>query len=113
MIETKKLEPMPHQHKKGYWRVPVYWGNQELTIYAGYKFVRILDEDLAPPTIRSKLAIASAACTSYVDDSKLYMLDMYCCPSITPHLSSIGWRASTSFYIVVLPTRSVNKLKGN
>lgn len=113
MLDTEKLEPMPHPHKKGYWRVPVCWGNHVLTIYAGYKFVRILDEAVAPPTIRSKLAIASATSTSYVEDPKLYMLDMYCCPVATPHLSDIGWRASTSYYVVVLPTRSVNKLKGS
>ena len=110
--QVKSLSPMGHEIGKGLYRVPVHIENEQHTVYVGDNHKRMFDADSLPDFMKHKLAIITVSDQGeLLDERHLTRLRIF--ETKRGDLECIGWRVSSSFYIVIMTDGELESLKGS
>jgi hypothetical protein len=105
------LSPMGHELGEGLYRVPVQIKNEQHTVYVGDNHKRMFDADSLPDFLKHKLAmIAVSGQGELLNDEVLTRLHLFA--TKRGDLECIGWRATNTFYVVVMTDDELESLKG-
>lgn len=106
-----KLEPIPHFVMTDYVRVPVKRDGENFIVFLEKSFIRRYTLSTLPDFISSKITIANIITNEVKPDHKLQHYDIFICDSDNGD-PDIGWRASESYYVVIIHMRDYKKLFG-
>jgi hypothetical protein len=113
-----KIVPMPHSVLQDHYRVPVYkrlLPDVSYTIYVGKDMTRMYAKETLPPFVQTKITIADATCDNVPNDDTIsnpLQLFSLAWDNSTDEKFNTAWRASTSFYIVVMTKVELFGLRG-
>lgn len=107
----EKLSPIVHQYNWDLYRVPLRKVGNKYTIYVGDNFTREFDEQTLPDEIKTKMAMILSRPQQILQDHELTSL-MLMTTLKDEELIEIGWQASDSYFVIVLPYPSLMKLRG-
>ena len=111
VASLKNLSPLSHELPEGLYRVPVKIENGLHTIYVGDDHVRMFDADTLPDFVRHKLAMITVKVWGNLpDDNILSTFDLFA--TRLGDMQTIGWKASDSYYIVVMTPYELVSLRG-
>ena len=106
-----KLSPIVHQYNWDLYRVPLRKVGNKYTMYVADGFTREFDEHTLPDEVKTKMAMILARANPIQPDYELSELSLMTGYS-DKELSEIGWRSSDSWFVVVLSSQLLMKLKG-
>jgi hypothetical protein len=107
------LAPIGHESDENLYRVPVHIENGQHTVYVGDHHKRMFDADSLPDFMKHKLAMITVTDNpDMVEDRELVILELLTPPPPVKGMKSIGWRSSTSMYIVVMTYDELKSLRG-
>ena len=93
-------------------RVPVRKVDDQYIVYVADGFHRIYTDDTLPDVLKSKFAMILANGESAnVPDSKILRLTLYT-NTDSPELDEVGWRASDTYFCLVVDRLTLESLKG-
>ena len=109
--------PFPHFDESlanDYWRVPMKILDGSYIVFLNQNIKRIFTSENLPDFIKLALAfIKASSITSPKADSELYELNMFLPEDMENELyKESGWRASDSWFIVILSNSQINELTG-
>jgi hypothetical protein len=109
--------PFPHFDESlasDYWRVPLRILDDSYIVFLNENIKRIFKSDNLPDFIKLALAfIKASSITSPKADSEVYELDMFLPEDKDDDLcKESGWRASESWFIVILSKDQIKELAG-
>ena len=109
--------PFPHFDESlasDYWRVPLRLLDDSYIVFLNQNIKRIFTSENLPDFIKLALAfIKASSITSPKADSELYELNMFLPEDMENELyKESGWRASDSWFIVILSNSQINELAG-
>ena len=109
--------PFPHFDESlasNYWRVPLRLLDDSYIVFLNQNIKRIFTSENLPDFIKLALAfIKASSITSPKADSELYELNMFLPEDMENELyKESGWRASDSWFIVILSNSQINELAG-
>ncbi len=109
--------PFPHYDESlsgYYWRVPLKISDDSYIVFLSQNIKRIFNAENLPDYIKLALAFIKASSISNPkSDSDLYELDMFLPEDMDDELcKESGWRASESWFIVVLSNDQIKELAG-
>jgi hypothetical protein len=107
----EKLSPIVHQYNWDLYRVPLRKVGNKYTIYVGDNFTREFDEQTLPDEIKTKMDMILSRPQQILQDRELTSL-MLMTTLKDEELIEIGWQASDSYFVIVLPYSSLMKLRG-
>lgn len=119
MKNIDEIVPMPHSVLQDHYRVPVYkrlFPDISYTIYVGKNMTRMYAEETLPPFVQTKITIANATCDNVFDDDSIVTpLHLFALPwgNHNDEKFNTAWRASTSFYIIVMTKVELFGLRGD
>ena len=105
------LSPVVHQYDFGLYRVPLRKEGNSYTIYVADGFNRVFDEDTLPDEVKTKMAMVLANAKQIVTDEKVTQLDLMA-TTVDNEFRDIGWRASDTWFCIILPLASLMALRG-
>jgi len=106
-----ELSPVVHPKRWELIRLPVRKVNNEYIVYVADGFHRIYTDDTLPDVLKSKFAMILANGESAnVPDSKILRLTLYT-NTHAPELDEVGWRASETYYCLVVDRLTLESLK--
>lgn len=114
VINYNDLCPLVHQYNWLLYRVPLMRIGDDHTVFLGNSRTRIYTSETLPDCIKHKLTMVLAS-----PDVALH--DEYCSSfgihklmvnNSAPHMNDIGWRASDSFFVVVIESEELDSLDG-
>lgn len=76
------------------------------------KFTRVYDESTLPDEVKSKMAMVLARGNPILHDHEVTQLNLMTTPLRNDDFIEIGWRASDSWFVVVLTYDSLMKMRG-
>jgi hypothetical protein len=107
-----ELSPVVHPKVWDLIRLPVRKVNDEYIVYVADGFHRIYTDDTLPDVLKSKFAMILAnGGSSNVPDSKILRLTLYT-NTDSPELDEVGWRASDTYFCLVVDRLTLESLKG-
>lgn len=98
---NEELSPMVHRTNWELMRVPLRRTKDHYVVYVDVGFSRRYDEHTLPDELKIKMAMILANDAKYCEDEKLPKLRLYINEN-SPELDEIGWRASESYFCLVL-----------
>lgn len=108
----RSLAPMPyHKEVLNSWRVAIRHVHGEYIINLGDNYIRNFSYGNLPDFLKVKLAYANND-EPLTSDEYLSYPDAFIYTGKNIALKHIGWRASESYYIVILTKQEMNSLKG-
>lgn len=107
----RNLSPIVHQYDFGLYRVPLCKEGSSYTMYVADGFSRVFDEDTLPDEVKTKMAMILANAGQIVTDEKVTQLQVMV-TTVDNDFRDIGWRASDSWFCIILPLASLMKLRG-
>lgn len=111
MIQHPKgLSPMVHQWHSGLYRVPLRRANEHYTMYVADNFTREYDEQTLPDEVKTNLTMILARPRLLLYDDEVSKLSLF--TSNDADLLEVGWRVSDMWFIIVLPTDVLMRLRG-
>ena len=105
------LSPVVHQYNYALYRVPLCKEGNSYTIYVGDNFNRVFDEHTLPDEVKTKMAMVLASAKQIVSDhdvTKLHLMTT----TVDSNFRDIGWRASDSWFCIILSYKSLMALRG-
>lgn len=116
---SPSFSPVPFPHfdeslASDYWRVPLRLLDDSYIVFLNQNIKRIFTSENLPDFIKLALAfIKASSITSPKADSELYELNMFLPEDMENELyKESGWRASDSWFIVILSNSQINELAG-
>ena len=110
---NEDLSPMVHKTNWELMRVPLRRTVDHYVVYVGVGFSRRYDESTLPDELKTKMAMILASDAEYCVDEKLHKLQLYVNTNRhSPALDEIGWRASESYFCLVLTRSTLAAMKG-
>jgi hypothetical protein len=107
-----ELSPVVHAKNWGLIRVPVRKVDEQYIVYVADGFHRIYTDDTLPDVLKSKFAMILAnGGSANVPDSKILRLALYTNKDM-PELDEVGWRASETYFCLVVDRLTLESLKG-
>ena len=117
--ESSSFSPAPFPHfdeslASDYWRVPLRVLDDSYIVFLNENIKRIFTSENLPDFIKLALAfIKASSLTNPKADSEVYELDMFLPEDKDNELyKESGWRASDSWFIVILSNYQINELAG-
>jgi hypothetical protein len=107
----ENLSPIVHQYTSNLYRVPLCKQENHYKMYVGDGYTREFDENSLPDEIKIKMAMILARSKQVMYDHELTHLRLMSTIK-DDDLAEIGWQASESMFIVVMPITSLMKLRG-
>jgi hypothetical protein len=108
---SEDLAPVVHRTNWDLMRVPMRRIEDHFILYVADGYHRRYDKDTLPDEIKTKLAMILASAHTVLPDHKLQKLDLYS-NTQSLELDDIGWRASESYYCLVLTRPTLMKMRG-
>ena len=108
---SEDLAPVVHRTNWDLMRVPMRRIEDHFILYVADGYHRRYDKDTLPDEIKTKLAMILASAHTVLPDHKLHRLDLYH-NNQSIELDDIGWRASESYYCMVLTRPTLMKMRG-
>jgi hypothetical protein len=106
------LSPMGHEFGEGLYRVPVHIQDEQHTVYVGDNHTRMFDADTLPDFMKHKLAMVTVSGQGeLLNDFAVTRLRLF--ETKKGDLECIGWRVSSSFYVVIMTDAELESLKGS
>jgi len=106
-----ELSPVVHPKNWELVRVPVRKVDDQYIVYVADGFHRIYTDDTLPSVLKSKFAMILANGGAFVPDSKVLRLSLYI-NTHAPELDEVGWRASETYFCLVVDRLTLESLKG-
>jgi hypothetical protein len=107
-----ELSPIVSQYNMGMFRVPLHRVDNSYRIFVADKFTRVYDEDTLPDEVKTKMAMILASDYQAVsNDVDLSMLSIYQTPD-NEAMREIGWRASETYFVVILTAETLMHMRG-
>ena len=106
-----ELSPVVHTRDWDLIRVPVRKVDDQYIVYVADGFHRLYTDDTLPDVLKSKFAMILANGGSYLSDSKVLRLTLYT-NTYAPELDEVGWRASDTYFCLVVDRLTLESLKG-
>ena len=107
-----ELSPVVHPKHWELIRLPVRKVNEQYIVYVADGFHRIYTDDTLPDVLKSKFAMILAnGSTEYLPDSNILRLTLYT-NTFSPELDEVGWRASETYFCLVVDRPTLESLKG-
>jgi hypothetical protein len=111
-INENNLSPVGLESDKEMYRVPVHIEKELHTVFVGDNHKRMFDADSLPDFLKHKLAMIIARNERpLTSDDLLSELTLFM--TRRGDFEYIGWRASPSYYIVVMTYAELKSLTGN
>lgn len=108
----QSLSPIGHELGERLYRVPVHIENEQHTVYVGDNHTRMFDGDSLPDFMKHKLAMINVSGHGeLLQDIAVTNLRLF--ETRRGNLECIGWKASPSFYIVVMTNDELESLRGS
>jgi len=113
MLMPTGLSPVVHTKNWGLIRVPVMRvADEHYTVFVGDRTVRRYTDDTLPDALKSKMAMILGHEGAYIeDDHDLDNISLYT-NNQSVELDDVGWRASRSYFILILDRLTLDSLKG-
>ena len=109
---SENLAPVVHPHNWDLVRVPVRKIEDHYIVFVADAYHRRYDEDTLPDELKTKMAMILASQHKKVEpDHELDKLTLYQNQQ-SEELSEIGWRASDTFFCVVLTRPTLSLMRG-
>lgn len=106
-----ELSPVVHPKRWDLIRLPVRKVNEEYIVYVADGFHRIYNDDTLPDVLKSKFAMILASEGRFMLDSRVIRLTLYT-NTDAPELDEVGWRASETYFCLVVDRPTLESLKG-
>ena len=106
-----ELSPVVHPKRWDLIRLPVRKVNNDYIVYVADGFHRIYNDDTLPDVLKSKFAMILASEGRYILDSRIIRMTLYT-NTDAPELDEIGWRASETYFCLVVDRPTLESLKG-
>jgi hypothetical protein len=106
-----ELSPVVHPKRWDLIRLPVRKVNNEYIVYVADGFHRIYNDDNLPDVLKSKFAMILASEGRYILDSRIIRMTLYT-NTDAPELDEVGWRASETYFCLVVDRPTLESLKG-
>ena len=112
-IESQ-LCPLVHQYNWLLYRVPLRRLGDDHTVYLGNGKCRIYTTETLPDCIKCKLTmiLASPDVALHNEASRSFGVHCLMQNNSAPHMNDIGWRASDTFFVVVISSEDLDSLIG-
>jgi hypothetical protein len=81
-------------------------------VFVGDNHVRHYKEDTLPDCIKSRLTMILASPHQTQSDRAIAKMQIYNADVPNPDFDEIGWRASDSYFCIILPHQDLLSLKG-
>ena len=108
---NEDLSPVVHKKNWDLMRVPLRRVEDHFIVYVAVGYHRRYDKDTLPDELKTKLAMILATDHIVIPDHKLQRLDLYS-NTQSIELQDIGWRASESYYCMVLTRPTLALMRG-
>ena len=92
-------------------RVPVRKVDDQYIVYVADGFHRIYTDDTLPDVLKSKFAMILASEGGFVRDARIIRMTLYTNTDF-PELDEVGWRASETYFCLVVDRLTLESLKG-
>jgi hypothetical protein len=106
-----ELSPVVHPKKWELIRLPVRKIDEQYIVYVADGFHRIYTDDTLPDVLKSKFAMILASEGRYMLDSRIIRMTLYTNTDF-PELDEVGWRASETYFCLVVDRPTLESLKG-
>jgi hypothetical protein len=106
----RNLTPVVHPKNYDLLRVPLRKEGWNYTISVADGFTRTFNENTLPDVIKTKMAMILARGDKFKMDNHADRLSLY--TNTVPELDEIGWRASETYFCLVLDRLTIDSLKG-
>jgi len=106
-----EMSPVVHPKNWELVRVPVRKVDDQYIVYVADGFHRLYTNDTLPDVLKSKFAMINANGEKFLPDSKILRLTLYT-NTHAPELDEVGWRASETYYCLVVDRLTLESLKG-
>ena len=106
------LAPIVHRTKWELSRVPLMRQGDTYHVFVGDNHIRHYKEETLPDCIKSKLTMILASTHQVPHDATIAKMEIY--NPITPNadFDEIGWRASESYFCIILSYVDLMSLRG-
>ena len=108
---SEDLTPVSHQWNLALVRVPMRRIEDHFIVYVADGYHRRYDKDTLPDELKTKLAMILVTEHKIIPDHKLSKLELYS-NTQSLELDEIGWRASESYYCMVLTRPTLMAMRG-
>lgn len=112
-IESQ-LCPLVHQYNWSLYRVPLRRVGDDHTVYLGNGKCRIYTTETLPDCIKCKLTmiLASPDVALHDEFSRGFGVHSLMQNNSAAHMNDIGWRASDTYFVVVIESEDLDSLIG-
>jgi hypothetical protein len=111
MLINSVWAPIVHPRNWDLVRVPLHRTSYDYVVYVADGYHRRYDDHTLPDELKTKLAMILATDWDYCPDEGLLKLALYT-NRHSPALDEIGWRASESYFCLVLTRSTLAAMKG-
>lgn len=114
VINYNDLCPLVHQYNWSLYRVPLMRVGGDHTVFLGNGRIRIYTAETLPDCIKHKLTmiLASPDVALHDEYNSTFGVHKLMVNNSAPHMNDIGWRASDSFFVVVIESEDLDSLIG-
>ena len=114
VIDYNNLCPLVHQYNWLLYRVPLMRVGDDHTVFLGNGKIRIYTPETLPDCIKHKLTmvLASPDVELWDESADWFGVHAVMQNNSAPHMNDIGWRASDSFFVVVISSEDLDSLVG-
>jgi hypothetical protein len=113
-IEIKDLCPLVHPYNWSLYRVPLRRISDDHTVFLGNGKTRIYTAESLPDCIKFKLTmiLASPDVALHDETKRDFGVHSLMVNNSAAHMNDIGWRASDTFFVVVIESEDLDSLIG-
>ena len=108
---NENLSPVTHSWNLNLVRVPMRRIDDHFIVHVADGYHRRYDKDTLPDELKTKLTMILAVEHTVIPDHKLSKLDLYSNNQCL-ELDEIGWRASETYYCMVVTYESMMAMRG-
>lgn len=108
----RDLTPIVHRTKWELSRVPLMREGDTYHVFIGDNHIRHYKEDTLPDCIKSKLTMILASAHQTRPDTMIAKMEIYNPETPNPDFDEIGWRASESYFCIILNYVDLRSLRG-
>ena len=113
-IEIKDLCPLVHPYNWSLYRVPLRRIGDDHTVFLGNGKTRIYTAGSLPDCIKFKLTmvLASPDIALHDESKRDFGVHSLMINNSAAHMNDIGWRASDTYFVVVIESEDLDSLIG-
>jgi hypothetical protein len=113
-LEIENLSPLVHPHNWLLYRVPLRRIGDDYTVFLGNGKSRMYTTESLPDCIKYKLTmvLASPDIELWDEGARWFGVHSLMQNNSAAHMNDIGWRASDTYFVVVIESKELDSLVG-